>query len=190
MVVAIDFSVASLDAALAAMRLFPRITTIHLVHVIPRYEVPPDMFVSWVGTYAEPLSASFERITSNLGAPASITVETKTLDGKPSREIVRYAREVGADLIVTGSRGMGLINRLIVGSTATGIIRGADCALLAVPAAPGSQRLVGVESSQAGPDAEVRWAEELNRFTVRNGGRRASLEVDDPDYGLLIQEHG
>ena len=47
-----------------------------------------------------------------------------------------------------------------------------------------------MEEVAEGPDAEVRWAEELMTFTRRNAGRRASLEVDDPDYGLLMQEHG
>ncbi len=50
--------------------------------------------------------------------------------------------------------------------------------------------MVGVEEFAEGPDSEARWAEELTAFTRRNAGRRASLEVDDPDYGLLMQEHG
>jgi nucleotide-binding universal stress UspA family protein len=189
-VVATDFSVASLDSARAALRLFPSIKVVYLVHVMSRLEVPPDVFVTWAGLYAEPIPKSFERLTAALDLPAPITVETITREGKASREILRFAREAGADLIVTGSRGAGLMSRLLVGSTATGIIRGADCAVLAVPAAPGSDRMVGAEEFSEGPDSEVRWAEELSAFTKRNAGRRASLEVDDPDYGLLIQEHG
>ena len=50
--------------------------------------------------------------------------------------------------------------------------------------------MVGVEEFAEGPASEARWAEVLTTFTRRNAGRRASLEVDDPDYGLLIQEHG
>ena len=190
MVVATDFSVASLDSARAALRLFPSITAVHLVHVMSRLEVPPEVVVTWEGLYSEPLPQSFDRLTSALDLPPWITVETITLDGKTSHEVVRYAQHVGADLIATGSRGAGLMSRLLVGSTATGIIRGATCAVLAVPAAPGSDRMVGVEEVAEGPDAEVRWAEELMTFTKRNAGRRTSLEVDDPDYGLLMQEHG
>ena len=190
LVVATDFSVASLDSARAALRLFPSITAVHLVHVMSRLEVPPDVFVTWAGLYSEPIPKSFERLTSALDLPQSLTVETTTLDGKASHEVLKFARKVGADLIVTGSRGAGLMNRLLVGSTATGIIRGAHCAVLAVPAAPGSDRMVGVEEVAEGPGSEARWAEELSAFTKRNAGRRGSLEVDDPDYGLLIQEHG
>jgi len=190
MVVATDFSIASLDSARAALRLFPSITAVHMVHVMSRLEVPPEVVVTWEGLYAEPIPQSFERLTSELDLPPWITIDTVTLDGKTSHEVLRYAQHVGADLIATGSRGAGLMSRLLVGSTATGIIRGATCAVLAVPAAPGSDRMVGVEGVVEGPDAEVRWAEELATFTKRNAGRRASLEVDDPDYGLMIQEHG
>jgi nucleotide-binding universal stress UspA family protein len=189
-VIATDFSVASLDSARVALRMFPSITVVYLVHVMSRVEVPPDVFVTWAGLYSEPIPKSFERLTTALDLPPSITVETITLEGKASREVLRFAREAGADLIVTGSRGAGLMSRLLVGSTATGIIRGADCPVLAVPAAPGSDRMVGVEEFSEGPNLEVRWAEELSVFTKRNAGRRTSLEVDDPDYGVLIQEHG
>ena len=190
LVVATDFSVASLDSVRAALRLFPSITTVHLVHVMSRIEVPAEVVVTWAGLYGEPVPESFERLTAALDLPEWITVETITLEGKASQEVLRFARKVGADLIATGSRGAGLMSRLLVGSTATGIIRGANCAVLAVPAAPGSDRLVGVEEFVEGPGTEVRWAEELTTFTRRNAGRRASLEVDDPDYGLLMQEHG
>jgi hypothetical protein len=155
-----------------------------------RLEVPPDVFVTWATLSSEPIPKSFERLTAALDLPSSITVETITLEGKASREILKFARKTGADLIVTGSRGAGLMSRILVGSTATGIIRGADCAVLAVPAAPGSDRMIGVEEFAEGPGAAARWAEELSAFTKRNAGRRASLEVDDPDYGLLMQEHG
>lgn len=189
-VIATDFSVASLDSARAALRLFPSITVVYLVHVMSRLEVPPEVFITSAGLFSEPISESFERITSALDLAPSITVESIALEGKPSREVLRFAREASADLIVTGSRGAGLMSRLLVGSTTTGIIRGADCAVLAVPAAPGSDRMVGVDEFTESSGSALHWDEELSAFTKRNAGRRTSLEIDDPDYGLLIQEHG
>ena len=64
MVVATDFSIASLDSARAALRLFPSITAVHMVHVMSRLEVPPEVVVTWEGLYAEPIPQSFERLTS------------------------------------------------------------------------------------------------------------------------------
>ena len=189
-VIATDFSVASLEAARVAIRLFPELSELHLVHVMTRLEGPPDLMVTWDGLYTEPIAESFTRLTSILGVPASVTVRTITREGKPAREVVSYARSIGADLIVTGSRGAGFMTRLLVGSTATGIIRGAECAVLAVPAAAGSDRLIGLDEMAAGAVSTERWIEQLTAFSRRNTGRRTSLEVDDPDYGLLVQEHG
>jgi nucleotide-binding universal stress UspA family protein len=189
-VVATDFSIASLDAARAAIRLMPELTELHLVHVMSRLEVPPDLMVAWDGLYTEPIAQSFERLTSALDVPKSITIKTVTREGKSAREIVRYAQSISADLIVTGSRGAGFMTRLLVGSTATGIIRGADCAVLAVPATAGSDRLIGIEEMAQGAESVDRWIEQLSTFSRKNAGRRTSLEVDDPDYGLLVQEHG
>ena len=189
-VIATDFSVASLDSAKAALRLFPSITVVYLVHVMSKLEVPPGVFITSAGLFSEPISESFERVTSALDLAPAITVETIALEGKPSREVLRFAQEAGADLIVTGSRGAGLMSRLMVGSTATGILRGADCAVLAVPAAPGSDRIVGVNELKEDSGSALHWDDELSAFTRRNEGRRTSLEVDDPDFGVLIQEHG
>lgn len=188
-VIATDFSVASVDSARAALRLFPSITVVYLVHVMSRLEVPPGAFIMSAGLFSEPISKSFERVTSALDLAPSITIETIALEGKPSREVLKFAREASADLIVTGSRGAGLMSRLLVGSTATGIIRGADCAVLAVPAAPGSDSMVGLGDRTQSSDS-ARWEEELSAFTTRNAGRRTSLEIDDPEYGVLIQERG
>lgn len=189
-VIATDFSVASLEAARAAVRLFPALTELHLVHVMTRLELPPDLMVAWDGLYTEPISQSFERLTTALEAPESITIKSVIREGKAAREVVRYARSVGAELIVTGSRGAGFMTRLLVGSTATGIIRGADCAVLAVPAAVGSDRLIGMATMSGGDNSVEKWIEQLDTFSKRNVGRRTSLEVDDPEYGLLVLELG
>ena len=189
-VIATDFSVASLEAARAALDLFPDIDEIHLVHAMSRLEVPPDVMVTWDGLYSEPIAETFQRLIALLDLPESIRIKKVTREGKAAREVVRYAQSIDADLIVTGSRGAGFMSRLLVGSTATGIIRGADTAVLAVPSSRGSDRMIGVEKIKEATDDEQKWSELLATFTRRNIGRRATLEVDDPDYGLLMQEHG
>ena len=189
-VVATDFSVASVDSARAALRLFPSISVVKLVHVTSSLEVPTGVFITSSGLFSEPVSQMFDRVVSALDLTPSITVETISLEGKPSREVLKFAQEWNADLIATGSRGLGLMSRLLVGSTATGIIRGADCAVLAVPAAPGTDRLVGVGEVTVSSGSPRDWEAELTAFTTRNAGRRTSLEIDDPEYGALIQERG
>ncbi len=52
--------------------------------------------------------------------------------GVPFVEIVRYAREVEADLIVMGSHGRTGIEHLLIGSVAERVVRKAPCSVLVV----------------------------------------------------------
>ena len=59
-------------------------------------------------------------------------VQTHTSRGNPVTEITAYADSCGADLIVTGRRGLGNIGGLVLGSTSQGIGHKASCAVLTV----------------------------------------------------------
>jgi nucleotide-binding universal stress UspA family protein len=50
----------------------------------------------------------------------------------PSDEIVRVAEEIGADLVVMGSRGLGGIKRALIGSVSDSVVRHAHCPVLVV----------------------------------------------------------
>ena len=62
-----------------------------------------------------------------------LRVSARTLVGEPTEAIEEYAREMRADLIVTGARGLGLLDRVLVGSVAAKIIRHSPCPVLVVP---------------------------------------------------------
>lgn len=47
--------------------------------------------------------------------------------GKPAKEILELAREVGADLIVIGSKGLVGVERLVLGSVSERVVREAGC---------------------------------------------------------------
>jgi nucleotide-binding universal stress UspA family protein len=187
-VVATDFSAASVAAARTAFEIIDTATNVYLIHVSPRLELKAEAFAAWTTMFSEGLPPAFERVKAEIGLPPYTTVETVSRIGKASREVLEFAESVQADLIVTGSRGAGLINRLLIGSTATGIVRGARCAVLAVPAAPSEDRLVWPASGEHLKFHRDEWADELAAFTRRNVGRRASLEVDDPELGAQSQE--
>ena len=54
------------------------------------------------------------------------------LFGEPYRELIKYAKEYGIDMIVLGVRGHTLWEKLMVGSTTDRVIREAPCPVLAV----------------------------------------------------------
>jgi len=188
-VIATDFSAGSIRAARTALELFDTVSMVYVVHVAPRIDMQPEAFASWMSLYGEGVGPAFERLKAELGLPSKVTVETITLEGKPSKQILEFARSANVDLIITGSRGAGLVDRLLVGSTATGLVRGAQCSVLAVPTSLGSERGTAIGDAAKVTLPQERWAAELEAFTKRNAGRRAALEVDDPELGAQAQEH-
>jgi nucleotide-binding universal stress UspA family protein len=52
--------------------------------------------------------------------------------GRAAGEIVRLAKESGADLIVLGARGLNPVKRLVLGSVSTNVLHHAPCDVLVV----------------------------------------------------------
>jgi nucleotide-binding universal stress UspA family protein len=57
---------------------------------------------------------------------------TLVRDGDPKREILQAAHELDADLIVTGARGRGGFEGLLLGSVSRGVSKAAPCSVLVV----------------------------------------------------------
>jgi nucleotide-binding universal stress UspA family protein len=53
-------------------------------------------------------------------------------EGKPEAEITALAEEIGAGLIVVGSRGLGGLRRAMLGSVSDSVVRHAHCPVLVV----------------------------------------------------------
>jgi nucleotide-binding universal stress UspA family protein len=79
--------------------------------------------------------------------------------GSPAERIVELAEELEAGLIVMGSRGLGPVERLVLGSVAEGVVHGAPCPVLVVRggegAWPPAAVVVGDDSSRASKEAGV-----------------------------------
>ena len=131
--VATDFSASSLEAGRTALRLLDTISRVSVLHVTPS-PVSADMYATWREWLDDDPSGALERAKSELAFPPSVTVEIESREGDAAHEIVSVARHKAVDLIVTASRGAGLLDRLLVGSTARGIVHAADCAVLVVHA--------------------------------------------------------
>lgn len=66
------------------------------------------------------------------GECAGLAVEELLARGEAATEIVRVARERGADLIVISSHGRTGLGRMLFGSTAESVVRHAHCPVLVV----------------------------------------------------------
>lgn len=53
--------------------------------------------------------------------------------GDPARMLVDYAEKLGADLLMVGKRGAGLIERMVLGSVANRVVHDAPCPVVVVP---------------------------------------------------------
>ena len=64
---------------------------------------------------------------------SGVTVkETHLLEGSAAEEIVELAEEIGAGLIVMGSRGHGRLRRTLLGSVSEAVVRHAHCPVTVV----------------------------------------------------------
>jgi nucleotide-binding universal stress UspA family protein len=74
------------------------------------------------------LDNQVERIKAE-GGPVA---QAHLMWGRPAREIAHLAEEIGAGLIVMGSRGLGGMRRALMGSVSDSVIRHAHCPVLIV----------------------------------------------------------
>ncbi len=58
------------------------------------------------------------------------TVSSQLIEGTAGKEIVRFAREGGLDLIVVGTHGRTGVRHLVLGSVAERVVREAHCPVL------------------------------------------------------------
>ena len=79
--------------------------------------------------FADYMIEQARRIASEAGVK---DVKTVIVDGNPAKEIIAFANNREADLIVIGSRGFGALKSLALGSTSNKVTNLADCTCLTV----------------------------------------------------------
>ncbi|WP_411281254.1 universal stress protein [Gemmatimonas sp.] len=134
-VVGLDFSAASVQAARLAARLVAPNGRLTLVHVQPRFEHPSADWQAWDADYGRTLPPLFDRVRAQLDPPDGLIVETVTVRGDPAASLLSFAQQAQCDLIAVGTQRHSFLERLIVGSVATRVLRAARCGVLAVPSA-------------------------------------------------------
>jgi nucleotide-binding universal stress UspA family protein len=65
-----------------------------------------------------------------LRAEGAKIVDTHLRTGEPDKEIIRLSEEIGATMIVMGSRGLGAVRRALMGSVSDSVVRHAHCPVI------------------------------------------------------------
>jgi len=141
-VCALDFSPASLQAVGFALDLARQangaLTVLHTVEWLPEEE--PRVHTHFnVPEYRQHLiDDARARIMELIGDESQTwcAIEPVVTAGRAYREILRVAKERGADLIVMGTQGRGGIGLALAGSATQQVVRGAACPVLTVRGAP------------------------------------------------------
>ena len=82
-----------------------------------------------MGQYADFLVGQARRSALDCGVQE---VDTRAVPGSPAEEVVDFAGDRKADLIICGSRGFGRLKSLLLGSTSHKIAQLAECSCLTV----------------------------------------------------------
>lgn len=132
-VVAIDFGASSLRAAQEALHLLTPPARLHLVHVRWAFEGETMREPTWERTYAEGVAVEFDRLVTALGRHPGLRVTHEFRLGNVTASVLDVAKEAGADLIAAGSHNQNVVDRLLIGSTPSHLLRAAPCSVLIAP---------------------------------------------------------
>ena len=91
--------------------------------------VPVDMDDLSLEKYGKDVLAKAENIARDLGVT---DLSTKVLRGDPAKAIVAFAEKSEADMIVIGSRGLGNLSGIFLGSVSKKVAQEAHCTCITV----------------------------------------------------------
>lgn len=128
-----DPSKRALDLAIEMATKFE--AKLNLLHVLEPLFVPPEPYGFNSGAldeasreYGKQMLKDAQAIAQQKGVEASSAL----LAGTPAEAIVEAANEVGADLIVVGSRGQGRVGRFLLGSVSDRVLHQSKVPVLVV----------------------------------------------------------
>ena len=93
-------------------------------------EHPGSKFNKWLEQVRREYKTKLSRIEDELRTQG-ISCRVRVLRGEPSKKIAQLARREKADLIIVGKRGLGLIDRMLTGSTTLKVLRESKTPVLA-----------------------------------------------------------
>ena len=140
--VGLDGSKHGIEAARAAVELARVIDAeLHLLTVTRPYKVSPKLrqFLEAENLLGEPkyvmddMTNNIVSEATDLASKAGLeNVKTVVREGKPARALLEYAKGNGIDLIVVGSRGVGELDAMLLGSVSQKVSMLSECTVMVV----------------------------------------------------------
>jgi len=137
-VIGYDGSESSKKALLKAIELSKEMNAeLHIIGVVRPFEffaidyIPPEEIEEYE---KEEISKEekFLKEASELAEKEGVKPFLKVMEGEPAEELMTYADENNCDLIIVGHRGVGGFKRMLLGSTASNLVKYANQSVLVV----------------------------------------------------------
>lgn len=108
---------------------------VHLVHVISKHWEKFNPFAisfntSDIEKASKAVTTKLDSLASEIRAKYGVTVVTTVFTGNPTNEIIKYAKEIKAGLIVMGTHGYSSWEDLTIGSNALKVITKSPCPVM------------------------------------------------------------
>ena len=137
---AIDGSDESKLAAQAATELSRETgSEVHVVYVLPtpaqligHHLYSDEVRESLIGGAERDAETFLKEQAEKVSSDGGKVADTHLRSGDPDKEILRAAEALGAGLIVMGSRGLGAVSRMLIGSVSDSVVRHAHCPVFVV----------------------------------------------------------
>ena len=126
------------------------------LHILHAWQIVPHPFID-PGDYEEEARRTLEEETRLVSDAGGIVGEAHLVMGTPVDAILDLGEELGADLIVVGSRGHGALGRLVLGSVSEGVVHHSTHPVLVLrggeDAWPPERVVIGEDGSKAAKKA-------------------------------------
>jgi len=110
-------------------------TAVELPVQIATYDIYMQGGVSMTEFFYNHANAYYQKVLEQAALRArekGLDVTTKLLEGPPGKALLKYAEEVGADLIVVGSNNKKPLDRFLLGSVSNYVLHNAKSMILVV----------------------------------------------------------
>lgn len=140
LVLAVDGSKEAKMAALAAAELSAGTgSEVHVIYVLPSpnqlygpHHFSEEIKESLLEQARIEARAFLDEQAEGIGAGGGTVAQTYLATGRPDEEIVELAEEIGAGMVVIGSRGLEGVRRALLGSVSESVLRHAHCPVMVV----------------------------------------------------------